>query len=288
MALALSCLFCAGPNQSVLDQPSKIEAHSVDGVPIAFGSHGSGETTLMFVHGWSCDRNYWKNQVDAFSDEYQVVLVDLAGHGDSGVERQRYTMKAFAQDVLAVANATAAKRIVLIGHSMGGGVIAEAARLMPERVVAIIGIDTLHDVSYMLKPEELQGMVQPFQQDFVPAMEAFVGSMLAEGTAPQLAEWIKNDMSSAPPDLAVSAFEEYLGQHASGEAAAIFEDIAAPVHCLNGTAWPTSVENNRKHIKHFDVTIMEDVGHFPMLEKPAEFNRHLARILKEVVPSLNP
>ena len=277
--LVVSCLYCAAPIQNSRNQATKGEAYSADGIPISYEHYGSGETTIMFVHCWSCDKSYWKNQIVAFADKYHVVLLDLAGHGESGFGRERYTMKAFAQDVLAVANATKAKRIILVGHSMGGGVIAEAARLMPERVTAIVGIDTLQDVGYVPEPDEIRKVAQPFREDFISAMKSFVSTMFVESTDPQLAEWIKNDMSSAPPDVAISAFEEYLGQYTTGEAAAVFEDVQAPVHCLNATLWPTSVEGNRKHMRRFDVTIMEDVGHFPMLEKPDEFNRKLATIV---------
>jgi hypothetical protein len=53
---------------------------SADGVPIAYEVRGQGPTTLVFVHGWSCDRNYWRHQMDGFQGEYRVIAVDLAGH----------------------------------------------------------------------------------------------------------------------------------------------------------------------------------------------------------------
>ena len=65
-------------------------------------------------------------------------------------------MSAFAQDVEAVVNRINTHQVILVGHSMGGAVIAEAARLLPEQVVALVGIDTLHDVAYSMTPEELE------------------------------------------------------------------------------------------------------------------------------------
>ncbi len=44
--------------------------------------------------------------------------------------------------------------------------------------------------------------------------------------------------------------------------------------------WPTAVDANREHIESFDVTIIENVGHFLMLEKPVLFNRELRRVIK--------
>jgi pimeloyl-ACP methyl ester carboxylesterase len=67
-------------------------ATSRDGIPLAFEVHGAGTPTLVFVHGWSCDRSYWRGQVRPLAARYQTVAVDLAGHGESGVGRRAWTM----------------------------------------------------------------------------------------------------------------------------------------------------------------------------------------------------
>src|SRR5210317_814998 len=103
---------------------------SKDGTPISYEIYGVGEPSLVFVHGWSCDARYWRAQLPHFTKNHRVVVLDLAGHGHSGSTRSQYTMKSFGEDVKAVTEATGSRRIILIGHSMGGSVIAEAARLM--------------------------------------------------------------------------------------------------------------------------------------------------------------
>ncbi|MGD9159180.1 MAG: alpha/beta hydrolase [Desulfobacteraceae bacterium] len=82
---------------------------------------------MAFVHGWSYDSRYWQNQVPVFSKKYRVVVVDLAGHGHSGMSRINYRMSYFGEDVKAVTEAVGSKQVILIGHSMGGAVIVEAA-----------------------------------------------------------------------------------------------------------------------------------------------------------------
>ena len=49
-----------------------------DGTLISYEVYGAGEPTLIFVHGWSCDARYWRNQVSPFSQNHKVVLIDLA------------------------------------------------------------------------------------------------------------------------------------------------------------------------------------------------------------------
>ena len=72
-------------------------ATSADGTAINYYEQGQEGPVLVFVHGWSCDASYWRKQVEYFKDKYHMVLVDLAGHGRSGSERENYTMEAFGQ-----------------------------------------------------------------------------------------------------------------------------------------------------------------------------------------------
>lgn len=141
---------------------------SKDGTPISYEVYGAGEPTLVFVHGWSCDARYWRAQLPYFSKNHRVVVLDLAGHGHSGTTRSQYTMRAFGEDVQAVTAATSSRSVILIGHSMGGSVIAEAARLMPGRVIGLIGIDTLDNIEYPLTREELEMMTGPLKRIFGP------------------------------------------------------------------------------------------------------------------------
>ena len=96
--------------------------------PIHYEIHGNGSPALVFVHGWCCDRRSWDGQVQAFAPRHTVVALDLAGHGASGRERASWTIQAFGLDVTAVVEKLGLRRVVLIGHSLGGGPIVEAVR----------------------------------------------------------------------------------------------------------------------------------------------------------------
>src|SRR5687768_8178230 len=108
---------------------------SFDGVPISYEVYGSGKSpTLVFVHGWSCDRSYWDAQRIPLSKQYQIVTLDLAGHGQSGMGREAWTIASYGEDVAAVVKELDLEDAILIGHSMGGDVIVEAARHLPKRL----------------------------------------------------------------------------------------------------------------------------------------------------------
>src|SRR5687767_1979210 len=126
-----------GPSHDIARTVGTVKAP--DGVDIRYEVAGSGEPALVFVHGWSCDRTYWRPQIEHFSKSRRVVTLDLGGHGASSLGRKDWTMEAFAGDVRAVVEGLGLKRVVLVGHSMGGPVSLEAARMMPDRVAAVVG-----------------------------------------------------------------------------------------------------------------------------------------------------
>jgi pimeloyl-ACP methyl ester carboxylesterase len=262
-------------------------ALSFDSERIAYDVVGKGKTSLIFIHGWSCDGRYWQKQIPVFAKEYQVITVDLAGHGHSSLDRSEFSMLSFANDVKAIIDKENIDRAILIGHSMGGGVIAEAARLMPEKVVGIVGIDTLQNVAERTPQSVIDEMVKPFESDFKSAAQNFVSPMFPKGTDQQLMNWVKEDMSSAPKEIALSAFRNYLGQYVNGEAAIVFKDITIPVVSINARLWPTAPEENRKHIKNYHLFYIEETGHFPMLEKPEEFNALLKKAINSIESKSN-
>ncbi len=251
-------------------------AYSSDGIDIRYDVLGAGSPALVFVHGWSCDRSYWIHQVGHFAASYQVVAIDLAGHGSSGVGRQAWTMPAFGDDVVAVVDRLGLERMVLIGHSMGGDVIVEAARHLEDRVIGLVWIDTYDTLDEPIGPEGLLAFLEPFRADFVAKTRDFVRGMFLHDADAELVERIATDMSAAPPAIALDALE-----HSFGNDEAVLEGLRAvdkPVIAINPEQPPTDVEGLQRH--GVETVSMADVGHFPMLEAPERFNRVLEATLE--------
>ena len=255
---------------------------SKDGSSISYEIYGAGEPTLVFVHGWSCDARYWRAQLPHFAKNYRVVTLDLAGHGHSGTTRSKYTMRAFGEDVRAVTEATGSHGVILIGHSMGGSVIAEAARLMPNRVRGLIGIDTLENLEYPMTRNELEKLIAPFKRDFRSGCRQFIAEMISPHTDSQLRGWILSDISAAPPAVALSAMNEMMSQYITGEAAKIFDEIRIPVITVNGDMWPINYDANRRHMFSFDAIVLKEADHFLMMNRTKEFNRALEKAILKI------
>ncbi len=249
---------------------------SFDGVEIAFESSGHGTTELLFIHGGLADRSFWEHQMTKFSKHHRVVALDLAGHGTSGQNRSAWTLEAFGEDVKAVADALDLKRIVLIGNSLGGSVALEAARMLKERVIGVVGVDTLHDATQGVTPEEAKARADQFRDDFGNTCREMVESLFHKGKEMKLRKWALNRMLFSPPEVVSGIMEGFAGY----DAAAAFRSAGVPIRAINGDLFPTLVESNRKVVPDFDAVIMKGAGHYPMLERPEEFNGYLRDVIR--------
>jgi pimeloyl-ACP methyl ester carboxylesterase len=253
---------------------------AADGQVIVYDQRGAGEPALVFIHCWSCNRSFWKEQVEVFAQDHTVVTMDLPGHGTSEGDRQHWTLEAYADDVARVVDALDLKSVVLIGHSMGGPVALLAARKMPRTTQAVICVDTLQDADFKVPEEQLEQWLAAFRQDFEGQVRGFMAGMVLDNDP--LKDWIVRESLQADQEALIQLMQE-IGEF---DQASAMQAAAVPIRCINAVphgemALPTNVEANRKYAD-FDVVEMEGVGHFVQLEDPQSFNAHLRALLKEV------
>jgi len=168
--------------------------------------------------------------------------------------------------------------VVLVGHSMGGDVIVEAAKLLPGRVLGLVWVDDYRSLGPARSADEVEAFVARFRKDFRGTTGTFVRGMFAPGADPKLVDRVAKDMASAPPAVALSAM-----YNSFSNAARIPIDLAAlklPVVAINSDREPTDHESLGKYgVKAF---VLPDSGHFPMLEDPPRFNRSLDSVVKRL------
>lgn len=248
---------------------------SADDSPISFAVKGTGEPTIVFVHCWTCNHKLWQHQIDYFSDNYRVVWLDLAGHGQSGSTRSEYTMEAFGEDVAAVVNEVGANRVVLVGHSMGGPVSIEAANLLGDKVVAVVGVDTFYTPFKFPKSEaEIDGFVKPFEKDFSGTSQQLFQSMFTPNVDPELKASIAEHFADANPEMGISAMHEIFRWVAQNVPDSL-ERYSNKLKNIN------AAPNGNEKPLHKSVTLIPGVGHFVPQVKPEEFNAALSRIISE-------
>lgn len=254
-----------------------LTVQSSDGVEIAATVHSLGTPTLVLIHGWMCDQSYWENQIPALAESFGIITVDLAGHGLSGSDRQNWTIASLGGDVAAVISHLQLENVVLIGHSMGGRVALEVARLLPGTIIGIIGVDTLQDAEQAWDPGQAEAMLAGFERDFRGACEAFVRSMFGEEADLGLIDRITADMCGGPGEIGAALLRDYVGY----DLPAAFQNAGVPIRCVNSDKWPSNIEGNRQYAD-YDAVILKGYGHFLMQEAPEALNSALIETIRSL------
>jgi len=251
--------------------PIRAAETNAGGLKIHYEVAGAGQT-IIFVHGWTCDSSSWQYQVPVFSSRYQVVTLDLPGHGksDSPTEKD-FSMGLFASAVEAVRKDVHARRVVLVGHSMGVVVIRQYALEYPTHVAGLVAADGPLDVrSFASLPGDRSPMTKEQR-------EKMIEGMFVPQTPESLRVKIKAVMLSTPEATA------------SGAAAAMFDPriqsaslITAPALTIyaGSPVFPRDPATEEM-LPNWESTQIPGAGHFVMMEKPTEFNRLLEEFLKK-------
>jgi pimeloyl-ACP methyl ester carboxylesterase len=284
MMSSVLCLCYLASGAGGAEPDTKREKKTVradDGLDIVCEVGGKGDTALVFLHGWCGDREYWKHQLDEFAGDYRVVALDQAGHGESGKDRKTWNVNSLAGDVEAVVKALGLKRVILVGHSMGGPVALMAAKRMPGTVIAVIGADTLQNAEFEMPEETKKQFMAAFEKDFKGTMRLGLSGLLNEKADAELKKWLVTRAEAQDPKMAMALMRDL----SSLDQKKLLKEAKAPVRCINSAGGyqfftATAADINKKYADYKAVTIKE-VGHYPMLEKPAEFNKELREALKE-------
>lgn len=247
----------------------------LDGAKIHYTAAGRGPFTIVLIHGWTCDHTFWNAQVEALKARYRVLAVDLPGHGRSDPAPD-YSIRRFARAVNAVLEKEKAQRAILAGHSMGGAVMLEFARLYPQKVRAIVAVDAFFPDPGASKP--LEAMAARFEGP--GAMEArtkMVQGMFTAATAPDVRRKIETVMLGARAEVAAGAMRGMADPAVwrEGVIDAPFLEIAA------ATSTYLTEDALRRRFPRASLIRVPDTGHFLHMEKPEEVNRILLGWLAE-------
>jgi pimeloyl-ACP methyl ester carboxylesterase len=249
-----------------------------DGVELVYSAAGKGEPALVFIHGGLANRGFYDGQLRAFAAHHRVIAPDLPGHGESGSDRTKWGLAEFGADVKAVIDAEKVDKVIIFGNSLGGPVAIEAALLLPGRTLGVVGIDTFQAIGGVISAEEVRPRAEAFEKDYAGALKAMIGRLFHKDADPALIADAERRMRVTPPAAAKAMFLSMAG-YDQGAAAA---RLTAPLRAINGDLYPIDFEANRKIKPDFDAVVMKHMGHYPMLERPDEFNRLVAETVAKL------
>jgi pimeloyl-ACP methyl ester carboxylesterase len=247
-----------------------------DGTSIHYTVSGPAKgPTWVYVHGWGCRRTDFAEVAAFLPTDHRVLAVDLAGHGDSTSDRATWTMREFARDVAAVTDAESVERATVVGHSLGGAVALELARLRPDLVTQVIGLDSFHYLGLYPAAEETaaRALLRTFEDDFSAAVRGLVAMGSVPDTDPAFSEEIFRTMSSIAPPVGTSALAGLLRWDMDEALRA----VPRPVSTLAVRALldPAAVDRYRDRIDF----VVHDLGsHHFLVEQPEATAKLLLKV----------
>lgn len=249
------------------------------GEQIHYVQQGERGLPVIFIHGAGSSHLIWWNQVRALAPLAQAVALDLPGHGKSS-PGGRDSVPAYADVILSFLDARGFDQAVVAGHSMGGAISQMLALAHPDRIAGLALIGT--GARLRVLPAILDGIISA--DGFDNTVRLIVENSYAPGLDPDMRRRAEEELRACAPAVthgdfaACNAFDVIarVGEiHASTLVLCGREDRMTPVKFSEFLA--SRIPNAR-------LVLVEDAGHFVMVEKPAAVNQALV----DWLPALSP
>jgi pimeloyl-ACP methyl ester carboxylesterase len=267
----ISTVLLAAPARS-----AELTSHfaEFDGIKVHYQASGKGKEALIFVHGWTCNSDFWRGQTSAFP-ETRVIAVDLPGHGRSDQPQTDYTMAYFARSIEAVMRDARVTRAVLVGHSMGAPIVRQFYRLYPDKTLALVIVDG--GLKSFATKEQMAQFTTMLRTNYKAVAQPMVEGMVKPIKDEKLKEQIRASMQATPEHVAVSAMVN-MGDEKLYEKDPIKVPLLAVL--AKSPLWPPDTEQFLLSLApNLEFYMWDNVSHFLMMEKPQEFNQTLRSFL---------
>jgi 3-oxoadipate enol-lactonase len=250
---------------------------SVNGINLAYSRRGRG-TPLILIHGFPLDSTLWSEILPYLENDFDLILPDLRGFGQSSTITSQYTISDMADDLAGLLDHLGIEKAAVAGHSMGGYVALAFAKKYPQRVsgLALVSSQAVAD-----SPERREGRYKTAadveEQDVGIVVEAMTPKLSADIKVQKFVRGVieKQSKSAVIGVLQAMAEREDMSEFLSG--------FTSPLVLIHGNADQLIPIERAKEIKSANPSArlveLEGAGHMPMMEFPGETANGLAFLL---------
>lgn len=256
----------------------------VNGIQVAYldNENTSAKETLVFVHGYTGNKDMWNRLVRHVDSDYRLVAIDLLGHGDTALAPDnRYLLMNQAQLIHGFVQALNISQFHIVGSSMGGATSLLFALHYPQQVKSLTlmnsaGVHSMQASEFEQAIEEGRNPMAIKNIDEFDAMMALIFNQ-----PPWLPEGFKRVMT-ARSSARYQHYQYVLSEvihsaniwRESGRIYGLMPKFKKPVLIVWGeddrVLDASSVTVFKEHLPHAETHILKDTGHVPMLERPQE------------------
>jgi pimeloyl-ACP methyl ester carboxylesterase len=255
---------------------------------LSYADEGPGPAVVL-LHGFPLSRAMWAEQIPSLGAIYRVIAPDLRGHGDSPAPEGVYTMDEMADDVIETLDSVPIPEpIVLGGLSMGGYVALSIVLRYPERVRALLLLDTQAgaDSTEVAAGREVTARSVLEANSAAPIVDAMVGRLFSpvfREERPEKVEPIRTAMAQATPRGIAGALR---GMANRPDRRGDLAKIAVPTMVLVGEADvitpPAVARSLAEAIPGARLEVIPAAGHMAPYENPSVANAVILRFLESL------
>ncbi len=252
---------------------------TVNGVELAYQRHGHG-TPMLLIHGHPLDHAIWDAVIPLLQDEYDLIVPDLRGFGQSETVHTPYSLTDMAADLAALLDFLGIRQVVLAGHSMGGYIALAFARAYPGRVLGLglVASQVFAD-PVERKPARYQTAADIENQGILLLADSFPAKLSSIPTLQILLREIilRQSVHGAAASLRAIAERE--------DASILLAEAGFPVVIIHGSEDALIPLERAREAKALagkaQLVEIEGAGHMPMLENPEATVKALLKLAKK-------
>jgi pimeloyl-[acyl-carrier protein] methyl ester esterase len=263
-----------------------------DGVKIYYEIAGNGKP-LLFLHGWTMSSRVWNYQVEWFARDYQVITLDLRGHGRSGSSERECNLTSLTQDVSNFITELRLDELTLIGWSLAVSLIVRLChshRLPVDSLVLVDGTPCFvshEDFPHGLPSPQVKKMLKRMDSNFPRALEEFHQLLLSqeEGEGKNRdAVWdlLTNERYLPKRETARDLLAALADEDLRGE----ITTITLPTLLMHGDQdkiCPVGASRYmQEHLGCSEIAVFPGAGHAPFLTQTEDFNQRLTAFLRSL------
>jgi pimeloyl-ACP methyl ester carboxylesterase len=176
------------------------------------------------------------------------------------------------------------KKVILVGHSMSGDIVLQAAIDNPQTVIGFVGIDNFKNPGAPWTPQskkEFAGAMAAMKQHFkAVATGYFNQALFSKTTNAAVRKRVLDDVDHADSVVAIASME----QGNDFKEIDKLKEAGKKLYLINSDIQPVDTTYLVANKIPYQVYYIHDSGHFPMIEHPAEFDAFLAKAIKNMSP----
>lgn len=241
---------------------------------------GEGKQAMMLAHGFGCDQNVWRHLINAYKEQYTLIVFDFVGSGQSDLSAYnslRYsTLDGYAADVTEILETLNLQDVIFIGHSVSSMIGVRAAIRQPQYFSKLIFVAPspcyVNDEEYIggLDKADLESLFTMMDNNYLGWSSSMAPLIMGNADVPQLGEELTASFCATDPDIAREfARVTFLSDNRSDLTKLTVPSLT--LQCTNDILAPLNVGYYiEQHTPGNTLAILEATGHCPHLSAPVE------------------